>query len=59
MFKQVLITSIVLHPRPLLSGRDFYYLCFSISFQWNNLSLMTILDLFRGGLACYPRQQLN
>ena len=57
--KQVLITSGVLHPCPLHSSNWYFsYMRFTINFQGNKLPLMTILDLFRGGPACYPKQQL-
>ena len=58
MGKQVLITSEVLHPCPLLSSWYSSYMHFSINFLGNKSSLMTILDLFKGGPACYPGQQL-
>ena len=58
MGKRVLITSGVLHPCPLISNWYFSYMRFSINFLGNKSPLMTILDLFRGGPACYPGQQL-
>ena len=58
MGKQVLITSGVLHPCHLHSSWYFSYMRFSMNFQVDKSPLMTILDVFRGGPACYPGQQL-
>ena len=58
MGKRVLMPLGVLHPCPLLSSWYCYYMHFSITFQGSKSPLMTILDVFTGGLACFPGQQL-
>ena len=51
MGKRALITSGFLHPYRLHSSWYLSCMRFSIDFQGNKSSLMTILDLFRGGPA--------
>ena len=45
-------------PAHCLRAGIFIFMRFSISFSVHKSSLITILDIFSGGHACYPGQQL-